>query len=267
MRPTFLLSLVTCALLTGPAAALPPNAPLVRARENLLLRQAFRGYDPASRTLARSGAGQPSIEVYQAISRHWSGQGTRILAVLETPQHVYHHEYGANGSYWLQVGLLREGAERAMPDAMSAPMLIRWTADPHWQQRIGRIDAARFRLTPTESAFGVRIQAEYRFKMGLSKRERLVLFRRDGAQLAPVLDTMMMSCECCPEEAYPTAQCDCWNDDRACPGYAPAILRVLPTQHQGVNDLSKTFGARSVELHWQDGRYVLSGVDPLLDTQ
>lgn len=129
-------------------------------------------------------------------------------------------------------------------------------------EEVKSLDFAAYKLTPSEYAFGVRIDQFFGGAGGSSgSQEILVLYRVEGTRIRAILNTLMWS------DADNAGN---WNEDGTREhtengDQVSAELAVSKTRTRGFFDLKKRKDGKAAVFKWNGESYALHGHDPVED--
>jgi hypothetical protein len=146
-------------------------------------------------------------------------------------------------------------------------------ADANATGRPYRVDTAPYRISDTETAFGVRIVHYYPAKHWCYADQVLHLFRVVGDDVVRILttdafyeqfDQIEETEESMNDSVVNNPECSFSYDGAFPPKGRGAVLRMLSTQTQGFYDIQRTQkGSPGVTYRWNGQRYVMDGKDPI----
>jgi hypothetical protein len=134
-------------------------------------------------------------------------------------------------------------------------------------RKLTEIDTADFRISDSETAFGLRLRHDEILRTGDSYRESLALFRVTGGSIQPILTTDSERCDCavaggdgCGKQLKPGGRCEPADGSE----YRKAYLKMLPGRTKGMHDIARLEeqvpGAKPAEagvFRWDGERYRL----------
>jgi hypothetical protein len=136
-----------------------------------------------------------------------------------------------------------------------------------------RLDTAPYRISDTETAFGVRIVHYYPAKRWCYADQVLHLFRVVGDDVVRILttdafyeqvDQIDETEEAVNDLVVNNPECSFSYDGAFPPKGRGAVLRMLSTQTHGFYDIQRTLkGGPGVTYRWNGQRYVMEGKDPV----
>jgi hypothetical protein len=128
------------------------------------------------------------------------------------------------------------------------------------ERRVRMLDFARYKVTPTEYAFGVRARRDFGYSGGAGQNEWLQVFRIQGAGIQWIMRTLVHSSS---DTSQPVG--DGTRDMRSNGDQRTAEISVLKTRSHGFFDWKITLGDRSAILRWDGTLYEIKGKDPVED--
>ena len=265
------ICLLVATILLGPSAARaasePPWYGTVDCRQDDLSKDAL----PA--TLSKDKVihevlGRPLIAsqtehefTCNVLGKQWKSQKQPTLLVfLET--WLYKKGDGGGreaGPHQLRIGMYQQdpGGSYRLAAKSSQP------TDFAEAEKLGFLDFAPYKLTPTEYAFGVRWRRQFWYVGdGFGQQESLVLYRVQGDAIHPILTTLMQSES---ERAVGEPLEDGTRDRVSRGGDATAEISVSKTRTRSFFDLKKTYAGRWAVFKWNGTAYELRRRDPVED--
>jgi hypothetical protein len=187
----------------------------------------YRCSDPKAEQIRRAlgidrAGGERIID--SCIAREWQepatgSKGLWILGIVEraVPSAI-------DDEYVFRFFVAREEGKGFVFVRRAVPFRVLWPQPPHWKQSIVGIETVGYTSPRGWPAFGIRLRADFAFKMEARWEERLVLFAMDDQGLDPFFSTTIRKCNCAAsrEETYPTP---CFEQP-ACPGVELAATLV-----------------------------------------
>jgi hypothetical protein len=181
------------------------------------------------------------------IAHEWTEQasGAKGLWIFGIVERVYP---SLGGEYVFRLYVVRQEEGRFIFVRRARAFRVLWPEAPHWQQTIVGFEAGDLASPLGFPAFGVRLRADYTFKMEARWEERLVLFAMEDL-LEPFFSTSIRTCNCDAqgEEAYPTS---CFEKPACAGAEVSATLVLKRGDKQQPYTLTKLVPAKKVSLDY-----------------